>query len=257
MQYSHWIDSHCHLDFSDFEQDLETLIDACFAEGVKGFLVPGTERRTWNKVITLSHHYDAIRYALGIHPYFLDNAKEEDLSCLSSSIDERTVAVGEIGLDAWQGMPSMERQLFYFRHQLQIAKDHGLPVILHTRKADDLVLKTLREVDFKNGGVVHAFNGSLQQAQRYLQLGFKIGIGGTITYPRAQKARTVAAALPNDSFVLETDSPDMPILGYQGQRNTPLQLLCIADVLRQLRQQEMNAIMQHSTHNLINVLPRW
>lgn len=252
-----FIDSHCHLDFPVFDE-LADLIAQSQAAGVEEFLVPGTTSASWAGVLALGQCYPSIKVALGLHPYFLQSYQASDLLQLERLLNEQeVVAVGEIGLDKWPNLPDYSLQQEVFVAQLRLAKQHALPVILHARKSEDDLLKWLRQSKFSHGGIVHAFNGSLEQAKRFIGLGFVLGIGGTVTYPRAQKARRVLQALNDQDYVLETDSPDMPICGHQGQVNTPLRIVDVAQTVSELRQQSVSEIAQNTCANLQRVLPNW
>lgn len=252
-----FIDSHCHLDFPVFD-DLASLISQSQRAGVEAFLVPSTTSASWAGVLSLQQEYLSVRVALGLHPYFLQSYRDDDLQQLERLLDQcSVVALGEIGLDKWPNLPDYALQQKVFTAQLAIAKNRALPIILHARKSEDDLLKWLRQSKFCHGGIVHAFNGSLEQAKRFIELGFVLGIGGTVTYPRAQKARRVLQALNDRDFVLETDSPDMPLYGYQGQVNTPLRILDVAQAVSELRQQSVSEIAQNTSANLQRVLPNW
>lgn len=253
-----FIDSHCHLDFPIFD-DLADLIAQSQAVGVEEFLVPGTTAASWSDVLSLQQNYAAVKVALGLHPYFLQSYDPKDLQHLERLLAEHSsvVAVGEIGLDKWPDLPDYSLQQAVFRAQLAIAQTKALPVILHARKSEDDLLKWLRQDKFSHGGIVHAFNGSLEQAKRFIDLGFVLGIGGTVTYSRAQKARRVVQALSDCDYVLETDSPDMPLCGHQGQVNTPLRIVDVAQTVSELRQQSVSEIAQNTCANLQRVLPHW
>ena len=252
-----FIDSHCHLDFPVFD-DLASLIHQSQAAGVAEFLVPSTTSASWSDVLALQQDYPAIKVALGLHPYFLAHYQSSDLQRLECFLAQhKVVAVGEIGLDKWPNLPDYRLQQKVFLAQLAIASSQSLPVILHARKSEDDLLKLLRQSKLSQGGIVHAFNGSLEQAKRFIDLGFVLGIGGTVTYPRAQKARRVLQALDDRDYVLETDSPDMPICGHQGQINTPLRVLDVAQTVSELRQQSVLAVAQNTCANLQRVLPNW
>jgi TatD DNase family protein len=189
-------------------------------------------------------------YALGIHPLYTPNAREQDIAALRETLarlrgDAQLVAVGEIGLDFFVPGLDADRQIWFYEQQIALAREFDLPVILHVRKSSDRLLKTLRARPVA-GGIAHAFNGSVQQAQAFIDLGFKLGFGGAVTYDRALKLRELAAALPLDALVLETDAPDIPphwlytTAGQRAQgqaqgRNTPAELARIADVIAQLR----------------------
>ncbi|QUX92867.1 TatD family deoxyribonuclease [Marinomonas sp. A3A] len=253
-----FIDSHCHLDFDVFDEQRDSLMSRCLENGVAGFLVPATTVASWSKLEILMKRYPEWRAAYGLHPYFLSEASLDQIDFLAEQCDTpRVVAVGEIGLDCWPNAIDMKVQVAFFTRQLSVAKSLKLPVILHARKSYDLVFKYLREVGFKCGGVVHAFNGSSEQAKRFLDLGFVLGIGGTVTYPRAQKAHRVLALLSDNAFVLETDSPDMPLYGFQGQHNTPLSIPLIAQSVAQIREESVEQIAQQTYDNLLRTFPRW
>lgn len=253
-----FIDSHCHFDFDVFDDQRDTLMAQCESYGVLGFLVPSTTRLSWSKLQTLAQCYPQWRAAYGLHPYFLRESLLEEIELLGDQCEAaKAVAVGEIGLDCWPGSVDMDLQVRFFSRQLLVAKSLGLPVILHSRKSYDLVFQCLREVGFKHGGIVHAFNGSLEQAKRFLDFGFVLGIGGTITYPRAKKAHRVLAALENSAFVLETDSPDMPLNGFQGQMNTPLSIPIVAKHVAQIREKTVKQVTEQTHDNLLRIFPRW
>lgn len=230
------IDSHCHLDFDIFNNDLQQIIDDAKAVGVSRFLIPGTTPCGWQRQFQLQQKFPDIDIALGLHPYFPDTLIDRHVNTLEAVLaDNRqhVVAVGEIGLDSTVdiGMAQQERVL---RAQLELAQKFHLPVILHHRKTHHLLLKHINALDFKEGGVIHAFSGSEQVARDYIDRGFYLGIGGTITYERAKKTRDAVASVPLNRLLLETDSPDMPLCGYQGERNTPAKVSLVAQTLAQL-----------------------
>jgi TatD DNase family protein len=252
------IDSHCHLDFSVFDDKRDALMTDCLNSGVVGFLVPATSYVTWSKLESLALHYPQWRVAYGLHPYFLREASLDQIDLLGDQCEtSRVVAVGEIGLDLWPGSIDLSIQMDYFSRQLSVAKSLDLPVILHARKSYDQIFKCLRKVGFHAGGVIHAFNGSLEQAKRFLDMGFVLGIGGTITYPRAQKAHRVLKSLDSSAFVLETDSPDMPLYGSQGEINTPLSVLSVAQHAAMIRDESVEQITAQAYANLIRIFPMW
>ena len=251
-----YIDSHCHLDFACFDENRPQILQACTALGVNQIIIPSTQRAAWPKVSRLCQQFADLYPAYGIHPYFLADQTLTDIDYLGMFCEtHNAIAVGEIGLDNWPGSVPLESQVSYFEAQLQVAKALSLPVILHARKSYDLVLTILRRKRFVDGGVVHAFNGSWVQAQRFIALGFVLGIGGTITYPRARKAIGILQKLTDDDFVLETDAPDMPISGFQGQPNSPLRIPDIALCVAQIRGQSMSDIARHTSANVGRIFP--
>ena len=237
------IDTHCHLDFAAFDDDRKTLIDALPTRGVVGVVNPAVSFENWQRVLDLAKAHESIYPALGIHPMFLDNAEKshiDDLKGLLEKHREDVVAVGECGLDL--SLENIDVQRFYFTEQLKLAQEFELPVIIHHRKSHHLLIPFIKKYTPQKGGVIHAFSGSYEQAMHYVELGFKLGIGGTITYDRAQKTRDTISRVPLEALVLETDAPDMPIHGRQGKRNSPEYLGEIYTVLTLLRDEPGNEI---------------
>ena len=216
-------------------------------------------------------HRHGDSYALGIHPLYTGRAHDADLELLAQEleqhrVDPRLVAIGEIGLDFFVPGLDAARQERFYRVQLQLARRFDLPVILHVRRSSDRLLKGLRELPVQ-GGIAHAFNGSLQQAQAFIALGFKLGFGGAMTYDRALQLRRLAAELPQDALVMETDAPDIPphwlyttaaqrAEGQPQGRNAPGELPRIAQALAQLRGQPLAALGVSTTSNAVAALPR-
>ncbi len=247
------IDSHCHLDFPVLASQLSDVLQRAEGAGVCQFIVPGVNRANWQAVMTLGDQHRHIYPALGIHPCFLDPDSEASLSDLSDYFARYTtdiVAVGEIGLDLYESGNDVERQLDILNRQLELAVEYDKPVILHVRKAHDLMLQQLRRMAPGRGGVVHAFSGSEQQALEYIRLGFKLGVGGSVTYERARKIRRTFSRLPLEALVLETDSPDMPLCGYQGETNYPERTALVASVLAELRNLTVGEIADVTSQNV-------
>ncbi|MED5501406.1 MAG: TatD family hydrolase, partial [Pseudomonadota bacterium] len=230
-------DAHCHLDFDRFDADREAAFDRAHAAGVSRFMVPGTTRQRWNHVLELSRRDDVVA-SLGLHPYFTDEHADSDLEALADEIGrhESLVGIGECGIDA-RFEDTLEQQWSLFEAQLQLAKRHRLPIIIHCVHADDQVAKRLRQLDLPARGLIHAFGGSPQQAGRFLDLGYSLGLGGAVTYDRAKRLHRAVQSIPDDGFVLESDSPDMPLSGRQGQRNEPAHLMETAETVARLRGQ--------------------
>lgn len=251
------IDTHCHLDAPEFDHDRAAVAQAAWHAGIGVIVVPAVFRRNFASVQALAAQYPGCAMALGIHPLFVDQSQPQDLAILAEEIQRcchEIVAVGEIGLDFFIEHYDRERQEFFFIEQLKLAREYDLPVLLHVRRSVDQVLKQVRR--FQVRGIAHAFNGSLQQAQEFIKLGFKLGFGGAMTYDRALKIRHLAKVLPLESIVLETDAPDIPPswLGHQG-RNQPDQLLRIAQVLAEIRQEPVESIIHVTTKNALDILP--
>ena len=248
------IDTHCHLDFDDFSDDRQQLMVRAQALGVAHFVVPAVQQGTWQSLLTLFQQQQCVHLALGMHPLFMAEHKESHIALLDTVLQQqRPIAVGEIGLDFYSAETDRQMQLHFFRAQLQLAAKHKLPVILHVRKAHDEVLKCLREIPVM-AGIVHAFNGSMQQAEHYVAMNFKLGFGGMLTYPRSTKLRTLAGCLSLDALVLETDSPDMTVMQHRGQRNSPEYLPYCLQALAELRGQSQEIIAEVTSANARQVL---
>ena len=262
--YMTWIDSHCHLDAPEFAPDRDAVRLAARQAGVGTCVIPAVEAANFDAVRLLAHQQGDV-YALGIHPMYTPQAHEADLQTLSDAlqlhrVDPRLVAVGEIGLDGFVPGLDMARQQLFYKAQLKLAQQFDLPVILHVRRSADLLLKGLRQTPVK-GGIAHAFNGSVQQAQQFIAMGFKLGFGGALTFERAHQLRLLATQLPLDALVLETDSPDIPphwlyvtaeerAKGVPQGRNTPDQVPRIAQVLADLRGISLDEVQQATTANV-------
>lgn len=235
-------DTHCHLDAAEFDDDRKEVVAAAVRAGVTAMLVPAVEVANFAQVRDLcapNRPDDLQRISLlaafGIHPMYTAQAKDEDIATLRHWLrTETATAVGEIGLDGYVPDLDMARQEWFFVEQLKLAREFDLPVILHLRRAQDLVLKHLRRIGVR-GGIAHAFNGSRQQADVFIKLGFKLGFGGAMTFAGSTRIRALARELPLESIVLETDAPDIPPSWLGRDRNTPAQLVAIASCLAELR----------------------
>ncbi|WP_418318860.1 TatD family hydrolase [Piscinibacter sakaiensis] len=267
-----WIDTHCHLDAGEFDADRADVVARAAAVGVRQIVLPAVDVNNLATVRELAHRF-GLAYALGIHPLCVDNAGDGALARLDAELqahrdDPRLVAVGEIGIDFFIPGLSRERQEHFYAEQLALARRHELPVIVHVRRSADMLLKHLRR-HAGNRGIVHAFNGSAQQAEMFVELGFKLGFGGAMTFDRALQIRRLAESLPADAIVMETDSPDIPphwlyrtaaereASGDPRQaRNEPAQLPRIAEQLAQLRGVTPAELAESTTANAIAALPR-
>jgi len=245
------IDSHCHLDFPAFDTIFEQELMACQAVGMRGIIVPGVSKATWWRLAEKTKGSDMLFAAYGLHPYFLKEHSREDVQVLAALLGEaNTVAVGEFGLDYFDESLDPQEQQYYFEAQLDLAVQKDLPVILHVRKAHDEVLKALRKAKLSRGGAIHAFSGSGQQAHQYIELGFKLGFGGALSYTRATKLRRLVAELPLESILLETDAPDMPpSFLAKGEINKPQYIVETAKTIAQLRGETVERIGQQTSRN--------
>ncbi len=254
------IDTHCHLAADEFADDRDDVAAAARAAGVSALVVPAVDATSFPDVRACCARYPGCAPAYGIHPLYVQRASQADLDTLrdwlrpSGDHSPRPVAVGEIGLDLFIVDPDFQRQEYFFVEQLKIARAADLPVLLHVRRATDQVLKNLRRIRVR-GGIAHAFNGSRQQADEFISLGFKLGFGGALTHAGSTRIRRLAASLPLDSLVLETDAPDMPPAWLAGGRNAPSQLSRITEALAELRAIEPAELARATSANALAVLP--
>lgn len=272
-----WIDTHCHLDAQEFGLDTPEVVARAAAAGVLHCVLPAVAVGNFEQVRLLAHKF-CYSYALGIHPLCVGAAQESDLAALDAELalckgDPRLVAVGEIGLDYFVSelnqSPLKERQEHFYREQLKLARKHGLPLVLHVRRSADKLLKHLRALAPPGGwsGIAHAFNGSEQQAAEFLKLGFKLGFGGTVTFEAALQLRRLAATLPLNALVMETDSPDIPpqwvyttaaerAMAVPQGRNEPAELPRIAQQVADLRGISALELAAACTRNAVAALPK-
>lgn len=268
MMPAMWTDTHCHLDAPEFDADRDSVVERARRAGVAQIVVPAVEVSNFETVRVLAHRH-GFAYALGIHPLYTGRAQGADLQSLRETLgahrdDPRLVAVGEIGLDHFvPGLDPARQQQFYVA-QLELAREFDLPVILHVRRSADTLLKQLRTIRVQ-GGIAHAFNGSEQQAMAFVDLGFKLGFGGAMTFDRALQIRRLAQTLPMDAIVLETDAPDIPphwlyrtaeqrAAGVTS-RNEPGELPRIAATLAELRGLSLQDLAAATSANARAALP--
>jgi len=264
-----WIDSHCHLDAGEFDADRGAVLERARAAGVGLLVLPAVELANFGAVRELAHRHGLV-YALGIHPLYVERAADADLARLKAALqaardDPRLVAVGEIGLDEFVPNAAPARQVDFYRAQLELARDAGLPVILHVRRSADSLLAGLRRIPVV-GGIVHAFNGSAVQAAQFVERGFRLGFGGAMSFERALQIRRLATDLPADALVLETDAPDIPPqwlyrnaaqrAAGETARNEPAELPRIARSLAELRGWSLAETAAVTSANVCAALPR-
>jgi len=278
-------DSHCHLDNQEFNKQLPSLLTQCAKLAINRIIIPAISPDNFNNVLTLAkrHRNKPIRlYAcLGIHPWFLDglnNAHLEQLAAKVTLEKSNIVAIGETGIDGAnikrsdEPIKELAKQQHFFDFQLNLAKQNDLPVIIHHRQSHQYIVPMLKQYKLARAGVVHGFSGSYQQAKDYLDLGFKLGIGSTITYSRAKKTINTVKRLPIESLVLETDAPSMPLSpevmdtdvrskslmvqeveNPEVPANSPVNLIKVFDVLATIRTESPEALAEQLEHNIEQV----
>ncbi len=256
-----FIDTHCHYDFPPFEHHETTELMRAGDAGVEKIIVPSVSCARFPAVMQLASDYPSVYAALGLHPVWSDDHHPQDIDQLQQWLHqqpEKLVAIGETGLDYFT--PALaaqsEKQITFLKAQCALAKRYDLPLILHSRRTHDPLAGLLRQAKLPATGVIHGFAGSLSQALAFVKLGYRIGVGGTITYPRAAKTRHTIASLPLTSLVLETDAPDMPLQGFQGQPNRPEQVVAVCQALAELRTESAEQIAEVIRENTLQLFPR-
>lgn len=254
-----WTDTHLHLDASEYDSDRPAVVQRAREVHVTRFVLPAVGAFNFETVKQLAHNTPGAVYCLGIHPMFVDNARDEDLAALHNAInasldDPKFAGIGEIGLDGFVPGLNWNKQVQFFNAQLKLARDFDLPVVMHVRKAQDAVLKGLRIYKPKSG-IAHAFNGSFQQAEHFLTMNMCLGFGGACTFTRALQLRRLAASLPEHAMVLETDGPDIAPEWINKQRNAPEHLPGIAQTIATLRGISLQQLAVQCQANAERVLP--
>ena len=250
------IDSHCHIDFNEFNADRDDIIARAHQAGIQHIIVPAIASDSWPRVKTVCAQYDGLHPAYGLHPYFLEQHSETDLTTLRDWVEqEHPIAIGECGLDYYLKDLDRDRQLHFFDAQLAMASEYNLPVIIHARKATQQVIEQLKHYpDLR--GMIHSYSGSLEQAQQLIQLGFYLSFGGAITYEKATKLRAIASQIPDHALLIETDAPDQPPSRYLGTRNQPdyiSEVICTLAELRNSSQQQIIEITRQNTQTLFSL----
>jgi TatD DNase family protein len=263
-----WVDTHCHLDAPEFAGALPDIVSRAASQGVKAILLPTVQASDWEQAKNLANQYGnqipGLVYTLGIHPLYINKVQESDVITLKNQIeqsltDPRFVGIGEIGLDYFVEGLDPQRQEYFLHAQLDLAQQFQLPVILHVRRSQDAILKALRKRKVP-GGIAHAFNGSHQQAEQFIELGFKLGFGGAATYERALQIRRLLKELPLECILTETDAPDIPPAWLKeegGRFNEPALLPRIAQRLADTRSISEEVFSKAVWQNAMQALPRW
>ena len=262
-QSSFYVDSHCHIDLSDFDNDRDEVLDKALKNGIRRILVPGLTNHQFDFLRDLAATYAnkalQLDIALGLHPFFLEqelaSGKQvlfDAFTRLAEKFHKQVVAFGESGLDGSLKL-SMKFQIEALELQISLAKRFDKPLVLHHRQSHNELIRVLKQCRFSGGGVIHAFSGSNELARTYIDMGFVLGVGGTISYPRAKKTRATIQSVDLQHLLLETDAPDMPLAGFQGQRNTPAQIPLVAESLAQLKAIPVDEVAMVTSQNYSRV----
>lgn len=250
-------DSHCHLNLPELIEHSNQHWQDAQQASVAALLIPAVCRQHWPHLLQCQRQQQAWHIALGIHPWWVQEHDLGDVEALTEVVQlhsKAICAIGEIGLDFALATDSFAMQQQLFEAQLELAAQLGKPVILHHRKSQSHLLAAIKRIGFKHGGILHAFSGSPEQGQAFIDVGFKLGIGGTITYERGAKTKRAVQQLPLDAFVLETDAPSMPLAGFQGQVNTPVQLALVFQHFCHLRPEPKAQLAAQLWHNTYQAL---
>lgn len=243
------IDSHCHLDVSEFACDLPETLKRGREAGVMAFVVPAIDFASWPKLNELVHKHSELKPAYGLHPMFLERFHPSHLVALPDWLAKpECVAVGECGLDFFMANFNAPLQEMVFIEHIKLAKHFGKPLIIHARKSTERIIQLLKQYGPVTG-VVHSYSGSLEQAQQLIKMGCMLGIGGPISYPRSNRIRALVKEIPLEYILLETDAPDQPLFGEQGQRNEPMHLPKIVLAIADARNVPVELIAEHTTQN--------
>ena len=243
------IDSHCHLDFDVFNNDRAEVIQRAQANNISDIIVPGTEKRHWERIRSLCASNGHLHACYGLHPYWANRHNKTDITALEKYIEmHRPVAVGECGLDFRANQPDRQLQLYFFEAQLAIAESNGLPVIIHAVKATEMVIRTIRKFN-RLTGMIHSYSGSLEQARQLVALNFLISISAGVTYENAKKLHNIARQLPLTSLLLETDAPDQPDSKHTGSRNEPAYMINTLAALARIRDESEESIAEATSRN--------
>ena len=246
------IDSHCHLDFSDFDSDRSQVLQRAEQANIKKIIIPGVIKKTWNKIKQCCEEHPQLYPCYGLHPYFIDQHTPQDLNDLKEWVSlNKTIAIGECGLDYFLKSLNKEKQLFYFSHQLDLALELRLPVIIHARKSTEDIIKSIKS---RHGlqGMIHSYSGSYEQAKQLIDLGFYLSFGGPVTYEKSTRLHQLIQKLPLESILVETDSPDQPTSQADNTRNEPACITHVIESIAKLRKDSIENIINQTTTNAIN-----
>ena len=249
MSATQLIDSHCHLDFEVFDDDRTQVLQRAKDNNISDIIIPGTQRTFWDRVRLLCESNPQLHACYGLHPYWLNRQKKQDIQALEKYIEAyRPVALGECGLDFRPSQIDKKTQLYFFEAQLAIAENKQLPVVIHSVKATETVIQTIKK--FKNlKGMIHSYSGSSEQAKQLIALNFLISVSASITYDNAKKIKAVVKDIPLTSVLLETDAPDQPDQKHETKRNEPAYLINTLDVISELREEQRETIAKQTTLN--------
>lgn len=243
------IDSHCHIDFSEFDTDRAEVLHSASQSGINHIIVPGVMQKTWHRIQQCCNDYPQLHACYGLHPYFIDQHSEAGLQQLHQWIKQNSpVAVGECGLDFFLKNLDRDRQHYFFQQQLDIAVEHNLPVVIHARKSTEAVIDAIKQRPGLRG-MIHSYSGSYEQAIKLIDLDFFVSFGGAITYEKSTRLRKIAQAIPLECILIETDAPDQPVAQSTSKRNEPACILHVINALAELHEVDSDEIAIQTSDN--------
>ena len=243
------IDTHVHFDDDRFDQDRDAIYNNAQAASVTTMIIPATTKERWQKIFDLSKKYDNVYPTAGLHPVFIDQHMDSHLTDLKNILAEgHCKAIGECGLDGFHKDLDYERQKYFFTEQLSLAAEIELPLIIHARSAVQDVIQLIKSAR-NTRGVIHSYNGSLEQATQLLDLGYLLSFGGAVTYDRATRLRKLLKEIPMQSLMVETDAPDQPTSQHKGERNEPAHLVDVVTTIAEIKGTTSAEIAQQSNAN--------
>lgn len=243
------IDSHCHLDFEVFDNDRSDVLQRARDNNISDIVIPGTEKVFWDRIKQLCKNHTQLHACYGLHPYWVSDHNKQDIEKLKEYIDSnRPVALGECGLDFRPQQADKKTQLYFFEAQLDIAESHQLPVVIHSVRATEAVIQTIKKFK-KLKGMMHSYSGSQEQARQLIDLNFFISVGGSVTYDGAKNIKQVVKNIPLTSLLIETDAPDQPDEKNRGKRNEPAFIVNTVKVISEIRGESTDMIAEQTTIN--------
>lgn len=248
------IDSHCHIDFEDFDNDRAEVLHRANAAGVTKIIVPGVIQPTWPRVKATCEKHTELYPCYGLHPYFIEQHRDNDLQALEHLLsgNSQAIAVGECGLDFFLAHLDREKQHFYFEQQLDLAITLKLPVVVHARKSTEAVINAIKKRPGLRG-MIHSYSGSYEQAIQLIDLGFYLSFGGPITYDKATRLHALVKSLPLSSLLIETDAPDQPVAHSKSPRNEPACITNVATRIAQLQHIDFNEVTSGTYKNAMQL----
>ncbi len=249
------IDTHAHLEMPEFKKDLEAVIQRAKESGVEYIFTVGTEKKDWKRALEIADAHPSIYAILGVHPHHAKEIDDQTYPTLRElSRNGKVKAYGEIGLDFFRNLSPQDIQLMRFREQIGLAKELGLPVVIHDREAHEETLEILKSEKAEEcGGIIHCFSGDYEMAKACLDMGFLISIPGSITFKNAEGFREIVRRIPLESLLVETDAPFLTPVPFRGKRNEPSYVRYTAQKVAEIKKVSFEKVAEVTTENALRV----